>query len=85
MGLVEQYFRKSALVELGDKIAEEFRKRYSDLKLLELPPDQILMCLQQYAGMSGEPRRQAAVMAVLAYFFDTCEIFEDPEFEVKIE
>ena len=85
VGLVEQYFRKSARVELGDKIAEEFRKRYSDLKLLELPPDQIFMYLQQYAGMSGEPKRQAAVMAVLAYFFDTCDIFEDPDFEVKIE
>lgn len=84
VGLVDQYFRKSERVELGEKIAEEFRKRYSDLKSLELPPDQIFMYLQQYAGMSGEPRRQAAVMAVLAYFFDTCDIFEDPEFEVHI-
>ena len=82
VGLVELYFRRSARVELGEQIAEAFRERYSYLKSLELPPDQIFMYLQKYAGMSGEPKRQAAAMAVLAYFFDTCDIFEDPEFEV---
>ena len=35
--------------------------------------------LQQYAGMGGEPPRQAAVLAVLSYFFERCDIFEDPE------
>ena len=80
--LVELYFRKSAQVELGEQIAEAFRNRYAELVSAELSPDQIFMHLQQYAGMSGEPKRQAAAMAVLAYFFDTCDIFEDPEKEV---
>lgn len=82
--LVELYFQKSARVEFGEQIAEAFRKRYSELKSLGLQPDQIFMYLQRYAGLSGEPKRQAAAMAVLAYFFDTCDIFEDPDFEVDV-
>ena len=83
--LVEQYFRKSSRVELGERIAEAFRKQYSYLKSLDLPPELIFMHLQTYAGMSGEPKepkRQAASMAVLAYYFDMCDIFEDPDFKV---
>ena len=34
--------------------------------------------LKDYAGMNGEPKRQGAALAVLAYFFDNCDIFEDP-------
>lgn len=77
--LVETYFQKCTPVELGEKIAEAFRCRYTDLKALDLGADQIFMYLQRYAGMQGEPKRQAAAMAVLAYLFDSCDIFEDPD------
>ena len=77
--LVETYFQKTGPVELGEKIAEAFRKQYAYLKSLELTADQVFMHLQKYAGVHGEPRRQAAAMAVLAYLFDSCDIFEDPE------
>ncbi|TCP38063.1 ABC-three component system protein [Rhodovulum marinum] len=79
--LVETYFAKNVRVELGEKIAEAFRDRYAELQALELSGDQILSYLQQFAGVSGEPKRQAAAMAVLAYFFDRCDIFEDPDEE----
>lgn len=77
--LVETYFGKNVRVELGEKIAEAFRDRYAELRALELSSDQILSYLQQFAGVSGEPKRQAAAMAVIAYFFDRCDIFEDPD------
>lgn len=77
--LVETYFQKSGPVELGEKIAEAFRNHYSYLRSLELPADQVFMYLQRYAGVHGEPKRQAAAIAVLAYLFDNCDIFEDPD------
>lgn len=77
--LVETYFQKIGPVELGEKIAEAFRRRYAYLRSLELSPDQVFMHLQEYAGVQGEPRRQASAMAVLAYLFDCCDIFEDPD------
>lgn len=77
-GLVDAFFRKSARPDLGERIAEAFRTRYAELKSLELPADTIFKHLQDYAGMNGEPKRQGAALAVLSYFFDNCDIFEDP-------
>jgi len=83
--LVEMYFRKTGPVELGEKIAEAFREKYSHLKAIGLEQDQIFSYLQDFAGVKGEPKRQAAAMAVMTYFFDRCDIFEDPEPEAVSE
>ncbi|WP_296710693.1 ABC-three component system protein [Rhodoblastus sp.] len=77
-GLVDTFFRKSARPDLGERIAEAFRGRYAELKSLDLPADSVFKHLQDYAGMNGEPKRQGAALAVLSYFFDNCDIFEDP-------
>ncbi len=84
-GLVEMYFGKTAPVELGEKIAEAFREKYAQLKDMGLDPDQIFSHLQKFAGFKGEPKRQAAVMAVMSYFFDRCDIFEDAESEAVLK
>lgn len=76
--LVDTFFRKSPRPDLGERIAEAFRLRYAELKALYLPADTIFKHLQDYAGFNGEPKRQGAALAVLAYFFDSCDIFEDP-------
>lgn len=81
--LVDTFFRKSPRPDLGERIAEAFRTRYSELKALELPADTIFKHLQDYAGFNGEPKRQGAALAVLAYFFDSCDIFEDPVASVE--
>ena len=77
--LVEHYLTNHIYVELGERIAEAFRLRYTKLRTLDLSADQIFGHLQQYAGMNGPPKRQVAALAILAYFFDICDIFEDPE------
>ena len=79
--LVEMFFRKTGHVELGERIAEAFRKRYAELKSMALEPDRIFSYLQRFTGFEGDPKRQAAAMAVMAYFFDRCDIFEDPDAE----
>lgn len=76
--LVDTFFRKSPRPDLGERIAEAFRVRYAELKAYDLPADTIFKHLQDYAGFNGEPKRQGAALAVLAYFFDCCDIFEDP-------
>jgi hypothetical protein len=78
--LVESFFRKSPRPDLGERIAEAFRARYAELKLMDLPADTIFRHLQDYAGMSGgDPKRQGAALAILSYFFESCDIFEDPQ------
>jgi len=81
--LVDTFFRKSPRPDLGERIAEAFRMRYAELKALDLPADTIFKHLQDYAGFNGEPKRQGAALAVLAYFFDSCDIFEDPDVAVE--
>jgi hypothetical protein len=76
--LVDTFFRKIPRPDLGERIAEAFRLRYAELKALDLPADTIFKHLQDYAGFNGEPKRQGAALAVLTYFFDSCDIFEDP-------
>ena len=76
--LVERYFRSAAVPDLGEQIAEAFRSRYAELKTATLPPEQIFTNLQRFAGgMEGPPARQGAVLAVLSYYFERCDIFED--------
>lgn len=87
-GLLRQGRRREKLVQdflnawpdpaFGETIAEGFRNRYKALQALGLGPDVIFGELQTFAGgMDGEPSRQAAVLAVLSYFFERCDIFED--------
>ena len=77
--LVEMFFSKTGPVERGERIAEAFRERYAELKSMALEPDRIFSYLQRFTGFEGDPKRQAAAMAVMAYFFDRCDIFEDPD------
>ena len=76
--LVDAWFRKNRSADLGERIAEAFRQRYAQLRGSGWSPDGIFGRLQQYAGTGGDPRRQAAALAVLSYFFERCDIFEDP-------
>jgi len=79
--LVEDFLGRTAQPDIGEGIAEAFRQRYKELKALNLEPDEIFGYLHQFAGLQGDPRRQAAVFAVMSYFFHTCDIFEDPSDE----
>jgi hypothetical protein len=76
--LVQNFFDAWPDPSFGEDIAQAFRERYQTLKLLGIRPDEIFAELQAFAGgMNGEPSRQGAVLAVLCYFFERCDIFED--------
>ena len=70
--VVESFFDSWPSPVLGEEIAQAFRMRYQALKAVNLSPDEIFGELQVFAGgMTGEPVRQRAVLAVLSYFFLT--------------
>ncbi len=62
----------------GDSIAEAFRRKYEELRNSGLLPDLIFAELQAFAGgvPRGAPKHEAAVLAVLAFLFEECDIFE---------
>lgn len=82
--LVQDFFDTWPDPSFGEDVAEAFRDRYQALKAVSLSPDEIFGELQSFAGgMEGEPSRQGAVLAVLSYFFERCDIFEDVIQEVS--
>lgn len=65
---------------LGERLADAFRRKYLELKGTE-HPNQIFAELQTWVGGSelGTPEHQVAVLAALAYYFERCDIFEEPK------
>jgi len=79
--LVSAYIGQYHNPMYGDRIAQSFSDHYRRCRNLPTPPDKVFFELQKFAG--GEqlpnPRKQAAVLAVLAYLFEQCDIFERPD------
>lgn len=74
--LVRKYFRLQPWRK--DEIAESFRLRYDEVRRDGLTPDEIFADLQRHAAGDDVPlpSRQSATLAVLAFFFEECDIFE---------
>lgn len=69
-----------------DEIASAFKNEYKTYKMLGVDPDTIFCKLQEFTGGSerGTPADEAAVLAVLAYLFEQCDIFERSPEEVPL-
>ncbi len=78
--VVKKYLRGVADQTRYDRVAAAFKLRYQELRAEGIPPDEILAELQRFvSGASvASPTHQAATLAILAFFFETCEIFERP-------
>jgi hypothetical protein len=78
--LVERFFAQWHDESLGENVAEAFREEYQRLRGLLLTPNEILTELQSWAGGSrrGSPEHEMAVFTVLSYYFERCDIFEEP-------
>ena len=81
--LVEDYIDSVRNPEYGESIAVAFRKKYELLKAARLRANEIFDELRIFAGGDHfhDSSKQAAVLAVLSYFFERCDIFENPETE----
>ena len=77
--LVAAFFERWHDETLGERVAQSFRAKYQALRG-QFRPDEILAELESWAGGAdrGSPKHQLAVLAVLAYYFCSCDIFEEP-------
>lgn len=76
--LVANFLSEYPDPHFAEELAAGFRHRYAALSDDGLDPDRIFADLQRFTGgMDGSPSHQAAVLAVLSYFFERCDIFED--------
>jgi len=81
--LVAQFFNRWKNPTYGEQIAQAFKSEYIRLRdgVPQLHPDEIFARLEAWAGGAANtsPTHKAAVLAVMAYLFDKCEIFEDAQ------
>lgn len=81
--VVSSFFENWRNPTYGEQIASAFRNKYVTLRNATpaLHPDEIFGKLETWAGGNADttPSHKAAVLAVMAYLFDRCEIFEDAE------
>lgn len=79
--LVAQFFHNWKNPSYGEQIASAFKNEYMALRETApgLHPDEIFGRLEAWAGgmANTTPTHKVAVLAVMAYLFDKCEIFED--------
>ena len=77
--LVEQQFDQHHEPGLCDQTAVAIQFQYQMLADTGFESNEILAKLQQFAGWGRrDGRHDAAVLAVIVYFIDGCDIFEDP-------
>lgn len=77
--LVAQFLEQWHDSMLGERIAKSFRTKYESLRG-ELSPNRVFSELQAWAGGTerGTPEHELAVLAIMAYYFERCDIFEEP-------
>ncbi len=74
-GFIDSWYDET----FGERLAEAFRAEYSRLRGTA-HPNFIFSELQAWVGGNqlGTPEHQIAVLTVLAYYFERCDIFEEP-------
>ncbi len=77
--LVEDFFNQWHDATLGERTAKSFRAKYESLRE-SLTPNQVFAKLQAWAGGvdRSTPEHELAVLSVMAYYFERCDIFEEP-------
>ena len=78
-GLVKKYLNGMSNPTTGEDIAEAFRQQYASLKESGMDSSEIFSALWRFSGGVHfvQPDQFAAVTAVMAYFFSSCDIFEN--------
>lgn len=76
---VQAYFDRQTMRPLfRDDLGARFTSQYRSLRDADVTPDEILAALVEWvAGPVLAPGQQAAALAVVAFFFEQCDIFED--------
>lgn len=79
--LVRTYFNRHPDPTRRDRMAVAFKERYLELRAKDLSPDAIFVRLESWAAGNNiqlECWERSGLLAILAYFFEECDIFERP-------
>lgn len=76
--LVEDLLIRWPDPEYGEELAKSFRTQYQSLRDSDTNPNDVFVTLKSFAGGdTGEISAQVSSLAVLSYFFERCDIYEN--------
>lgn len=77
--IVDEFFGKWHHPTFGERIAAAFREKYDSLRGT-MTPNEIFYEIQGWVGGSerGTAEHEMAVLTVMTYYFESCDIFEEP-------
>ncbi len=77
--IVQNFFEQWYDPTYGERLSRTFNEKYKELRE-QFTPNRIFQELQIWVGgdQRGTPEHELAVITVLAYFFERCDIFEEP-------
>ncbi|MBI3128474.1 MAG: hypothetical protein HYZ11_12785 [Candidatus Tectomicrobia bacterium] len=78
---VQKFLEKWPDPAFADQIAETFRNQYDALRNTGLNSEEIFVGILRFCGFNqgNGSAHNTAVLAVVSYFFERCDIFEDPD------
>lgn len=76
--LVQQYFEGHPDPLFAARVVDRFKSKYRDLQATHADPNEIFWELQIFAGYRRRPEHAVGALALLAYLFESCHIFERP-------
>jgi hypothetical protein len=78
--IIDEYYASRIDVTERDEVASGFRQEYERLRQESSDPEMIVWRLEDYilGNASVPPRQRNAAKAVITYFFQTCDIFDNP-------
>ena len=75
---VNEYFRATGRVEMGERLAELMKANYAAMKNAGYDSTQIFHgIINLCGGLDRSKREGIAVLAIVAYYFHRCDIFEN--------
>lgn len=77
-GVVKDYLNNMSMPENVTKIQETLRQKYLELVDYGYEPDDVLSRIIDSLQIEHTMDEYAACGVIVAYFFDTCDIFENP-------
>lgn len=82
--LVDQFFSHWYDPTFGESIAAAFRKQYEIIRENKTP-NEIFHEFQSWVGGAerGTAEHEMAVLTIIAYYFESCDIFEEPPKVIK--
>jgi hypothetical protein len=85
--LVEEYYQARNDPAERDEVAEAINAHYLELRQGSDDPGEIICGLQEYISGNARrpPEQEYAIMVVLAHFFETCDVFDEPPARLSTE